>query len=573
MKEDEVTDVWLNYQNGKNFLSSKNFYEEYDRFFKFYYGNQWEGLKSGNVQPIVYPIIKPTVKYKVGVLKTYEYQVVFNANTWENREQQRQIEELCKSLNKYTNRIWELEQIKAKIDEILKDSCIAGEGIVHTYEKDGNIKAEIIDSPNIYYGNENDENIQEQPYIILSFRRTLKSVKEEAEKEGLSKEEVESICADSDFLEQAGKENRVMEISPMCLVLLKYFKKNGTVWVEKCTKNVKIKKATDTGLTLYPIAHMLWEKEKGSARGIGEVKYMIPNQIELNKTATRIAIATMLGAYPKLAYNAKYVKNIASLEKVGASIKLEEMVADDVNKVVSYLKPAYISADAKQLQADLMKNSQELAGAGDTVTGNIDPTQASGKAILAVQQASQQPLNEQLNTMKFFLEDLANIWFDMLKNYSVEGIIVTREVKDEQTGRTQEVGYRITKEQLDELKVHIKIDITPRGAYDKFAQEQSLENLLNTQKITFEEYVKALDDDSTMPKTKLDKILKDREEKQIKMQEMQIEANALQGAMQEALILRQQNGEEIQDIANKGQQVNDNAVAIMGGNTNEMRTM
>lgn len=573
MQDVEKTDVWLEYERGKNYNSTKNLYDNYDKFFKFFHGKQWEGLKSGNVQPIVLPIIKPTVKYKVGVLKTYEYQIVFNPNTWENTQQAQYLEKLCKSLNKYANRIWEIEQVKAKIDESLKDSCISGEGIIHSYETNGKIKVEVIDQPNIYYGNESDENIQEQPYIIISYRRTVESVREEAKQAGVSEEEIENIVADSEIQEQPGRENRTTEVSPMCLVLLKYYKKDNSVWVKKCTRSVTIRKDTNTELTLYPIAHMIWENVKGSARGIGEVEYMIPNQIELNKTITRRAIAVMMGAYPKLAYNSEYVKDVSSLSKVGASVRVEQMAADDVSKAISYLKPATMSSDALQLQEDLISKSQDLAGAGDNVTGNIDPTQASGKAIIAVQQASQQPLNEQLNTMKFFIEDIANIWYDMLKTYSVDGIILTTEIEDSITGQKVEQMQRISKEELDSLKVHIRIDITPKGAYDKFAQEQSLENLLIQQIITFEEYVDALDDDSTMPKLKLSKILEKRKEQQRQMQQMQMQANAIQGAMQEAMILQEQGGNQIQNIANQAQEINDNVMTRIGGNSNEMQAM
>ncbi len=564
------TDVWLEYERGKNYNSSRGIYDDYDKFFKFYHGNQWEGLKSGNVQPLVFNIIKPTVKYKVGVLKTYEYQIVFNPNTWENLQQEKALEGICKGLNKFSNRVWEIEQVKAKIDEAIKDCCISGEGVIHSYEEDGNVKVEVIDQPNIYYGNENDESIQDQPYIIISYRRTVQDVKAEAERNGISAEEIENITSDSEYNEQAGKENRNQEISPMCLVLTKYYKQDGQVWVKKCTRTATIVPDQNTKLTLYPIAHMLWEKEKGSARGMGEVKYLIPNQIELNKVATRRAISTLLGAFPRLVYNSKYVKDISALGKVGASIKVDEMSADDIHKVISYLNPTNMSPDSLQLQEDLIAKSQDLAGAGDNVTGNIDPTKTSGKAILAVQQASQQPLNEQLSTLKFFIEDIANIWYDMLKTYSTEGIVVTEEIQDPTSGQKTEQPIPISQEQLVAFKVHIKVDITPRGAYDKFAQEQSLENLLGAQMITFEEYVEALDDDSTMPKLKLIKILEKREEKRKQMQLMQIQANQVQGAMEEALMLQEQNGQQIQNMADQAQTINDN---FMGGDIDAMQQM
>jgi hypothetical protein len=149
----------------------------------------------------------------------------------------------------------------------------------------------------------------------------------------------------------------------------------------------------------------------------------------------------------------------------------------------------------------------------------------------------------------------------MLKTYSTEGVTITEEVKDPKSGEVVEQPVLVPQEQMDTLKVHIKVDITPRGAYDKFAQEQSLENLLGAGMITFEEYVESLDDDSTMPKLKLTKILEQREEKQRQIQQMQMQANQIQGAMQEALDIQQDNA-AMQNLANQAQQINDN---FMGG--------
>lgn len=569
-EENYVTDEWKLYEKGKSYNMSIGLYEDTEKNHNFYHGNQWGKAKLGNIKPITLNLIKMVVKTKVGRLNSYLYQIVFNSNSYEDYEEQQKLEGLCKSLNRYCNKMWEQSQVNKKIREIIKDSCIDSEGIIHAYEKDENIEVEVIDKTNIYYGNENDDDIQSQPYIIISYRRTVDSVKEEAMKNNMPQEEIDKITADSDFEEQAGRDKRVDEISPMCLVLLKYYKKNGTVWITKSTRTAKIKEEADTKLTLYPVAHMVWEDVKGYARGNGEVKYLIPNQIEVNKTATRRALAVQLGAYPKLVANTDYITDTSSLEKVGATINLTGMGADDVNKVVGYLKPAVMTSDAFNLQQDLMKTSQELAGAGDVVSGNVDPTQASGKAILAVQQAAREPLNEQLEKMKTFLEDLARIWYEMLQTYSINGIVVTREEKDKNTGKTIEVPYAIGYEDLKALKFNIRIDITPHSAYDKYAQEQSLENLMTSQIITFKEYVNALSEDSVMPKPKLDKILRDREEEQTRLTQIQIQADKINSAMNQAMAMQEQNGNMVNDIAMQGDNINTKLMSTMGGVQNEM---
>lgn len=560
-----ATDVWNEYQKGVDYNYRQNLYEKSDKNYKFYLGNQWENAKLGGIQPITLNIIQSIVKYKVGVVKTNSYQIYFNSDTYENEDQRKKLQDLCDSLNRFANRTWEKNQVDKIVRNCVDDACIDSEGIVYFYEDNGNIVPEQVDKTNIYYGNENDDNIQSQPYIIISFRRTVDEVKEEARVNKMPEEEIQKIVSDEEYHEQAGKDRRTDEISPMCLVLLKLYKHNGTVWAKKCTRLANIMNDTDLKIELYPVAHYSWIRVKGSSRGQGEVEYLIPNQIEINKTATRRALAVKLGAFPKLVANTKYIKNTKALNSVGTTIEVNELNADDVNKVVNYLKPVQMSTDAYNLQKELIDDTQNLAGAGDNVTGNIDPTQTSGKAILAVQQASQQPINSQVEAYKTFIEDIAKIWFEMLKAYSTDGIKLTKQEKDYANDTTYDTQYTLSYEDLAKLELDIKIDITPKSPYDKYAMEMSLENLLSAGQITFEEYVNALPEDSTMPKSKLKEILKAREEKNKIITEIEKQGNALNGAMEQVMIQqenqnKQQTGvtpEEVDMINN--QQLNNQA--------------
>ena len=66
----------------------------------------------------------------------------------------------------------------------------------------------------------------------------------------------------------------------------------------------------------------------------------------------------------------------------------------------------------------------------------------------------------------------------------------------------------------------IKIDITPKGVYDKFAQEQTIENLLtqgffNAQRVgELAVYAEVLDDDSVAPKMKIQEAIEHIREEQ-----------------------------------------------------------
>lgn len=576
MKEDiKTTNTWNLYEIGKNYNRLQNLYEEGTENYNYYHGRQWEGLKKpkSSTEPIVLNIIKPIVKYKVNIINQNSYQIVFNPNTYETVEQLESLRSVTKGLTQFVNRMWEKSQSGKKVRSVVKNACINSEGIIYFYNDDNNILSEEIDKNNVYYGNENDSDIQNQPYILVTFRKTVKEVKELAKKykeQGLNKlsdEEIENISSDMDNWEQQGKDKMLMEVSPMCLIVRKYEKKEGKIYVSESSKTCDLIEPQSTECELYPFAHFIWEEEKGYSRGISEVRSLLENQREINKTATRRAIAVKMGAYPKLVVDTEYVKNSSALNQVGSTVELEGLKANDVNNVISYLKPATMSSDAYNLQQDLIQGTKDLAGAGDTATGNVDPTQASGKAILAVQQASQQPLNEQVENYKYFLEDCAKVIFELIKVYYVDGLtLYTSEDTINELGQTEsiETPFKLTQEQLEQIDINLKIDVTPQSPYDKYAQEMSLENLLIKEMITLEEYTEALPEDSTMPKPTLEAIIKKRKEARKQITMMQQQANAMNSAIQQEMIKRGGGVDEMSEM-----QISGNAGNISGEEQNQ----
>ena len=547
-EEEKKTSIWNLYEIGKEYNNMQGLYAEGRENYNFYHGRQWEGLirpiKSGD--PIVLNIVKPIIKYKTNIVNQNSYAIVFNPNTYETPEELEELNNVTKGLNQFTMRMWEKSQSGKKVKNIVRSSAINSEGIIHFFTDGDIINSEEIDKNNIYYGNESEQNIQEQPYILVTFRKPVEDVKNLARKykeEGknhISNSDIKQIIADKEIYEQQGEDKMVEEISPMCLVVMK-FKRNekGTINVSAATKTVDILDEQDTKSELYPFAHYIWEEQKGYARGISEVRGLIDNQIEINRTATRRAIAVKIGAYPKIVYDKDRVANPAALDQVGSKIELKEVRADDVGKIVNYLRPATMSPDAYNLQQDLISGTRELAGAGDNATGNVDPTQASGKAILAVQQASQMPINEQVDNYKYFLEDCAKIIFDIIKTEYVDGLtLYATEEQVNSLGETEtfERPFKLTQDQLSKIDLDLKIDITPQSPYDVYAVVMSLENMLVKGLISLEEFTKALPEDSPEPKAELESILRQRREARNQIAAMQQQANALNSAITQEII-------------------------------------
>ena len=552
-EENKITSIWNLYEIGKEYNNMHGLYSEGRENYNFYNGNQWEGLKKPlkSSDPIVLNIIKPIIKYKTNIVNQNAYSIVFNPNTYETLDELETLKNVTKGLNQFVMRMWE------KVKNIVRNSAINSEAIIHFFSDGEIINSEEIDKNNIYYGNESESDIEKQPYILVTFRKPVEDVKtlarkyKEEGKNKLTNADINKIVPDQDTLEQQGNEYMTQEISPMCLVVMK-FKRNekGTINVSASTRLVDILEEQDTEAKRYPLAHFIWEEQKGYARGLSEVRGVKANQIEINKTATRRSISVATTAFPKVVYDKDRVANPESLEQVGSKIELANVRADDVTKIVNYLRPATMSPDAFNLQQDLINGTRELAGAGDNATGNIDPTQASGKAILAVQQASQMPINEQVDNYKYFLEDCANIIFDIIKTEYVDGLtLYTQEETINDLGQTEtfETPFKVTQKDLEAIDINLKIDITPQSPYDRYAMEMSLENLLVRGMITLEEYTEALPEDSSMPKPTLETIIRKRKEARNQIVAMQEQANALDSAINQEVI---EQGGDIDGMSN-----------------------
>ena len=544
IREIKETAVWSLYEKGRNYHRMTNIYTDTDRNYRMYNGNQWHGAKLGDVEPVQKNFIKPIVKYKVGVIHDNLYAINYSSQNFENKDFRQQAEKICEMLNKKASRIWEKDKLDFKGRRITKDAAINDEGIIYVnYDLDKQVPVnEIIKKNDVYYGNENDDDIQLQPYILIRKRMPVVNAMEMARAEGLSEEKLLFIIGDNDTFEESGEAAK-QEVDNMVTVITKMWKEKGNVNFSMSTRWVDIKKDKDSGLTYYPVAHFLWEEKEGSARGEGEVRFLIPNQIEVNRTEVRRVLTVKYQAYPQKVVNTDKIANPSAINRVGGVIKTKgNATVDDVAKIISTLPPAQMSPDVKQLQEDLIQVTRDLAGAGDIATGQVNPEDASGRAILAVQQASQSPMTEQKESYKNFIEDLAKIWLDMIIVYSQDGIKLEEEVTDPQTGQPMIELVEVPQTALQELQATVKVDITPKGAFDKYAQEQSIENMFQAGMFSAEKlpelktYVKLLDDDSVMPKQKLEDAIKIIEEEQQKIAMMNAQAQIMQQRAQQFLM-------------------------------------
>jgi hypothetical protein len=225
-------------------------------------------------------------------------------------------------LNRYAHNIWEKDEMDFKGRRITKDAAINDEGIIYINFDQEKMQPvnEIVKKNDIYYGNENDDDIQSQPYILIRKRMPVVNAIELAESLGMSEDKKDFIIGDNDTFEESGEASK-QEVDNMVTVVYKMFKEKGTVHYSVATRWVDIVEDVDLGISLYPIAHFNWEEKEGSARGEGEVRYLIPNQIEVNRTEVRRVLTVKYQAYPQKVADVSKIANPSALNTVGGTIK------------------------------------------------------------------------------------------------------------------------------------------------------------------------------------------------------------------------------------------------------------
>lgn len=512
-KETE-TNEWQQYQNGINYKTRINYYSMVDKHYRFLQGDQWGNTKSEGLPMPVFNIIKPVLNYKISQIFDKTTKILYQSGNREG-ENLKYLVEVASKLTDYAGELWESLKMDRYVEDIVLDGAVTGNGFAHFYydTEEKELKFEQIDGADVYPADPNCKTVQEQTYIIISYRLPTHLVKEEAIKaredklNKLDNYEIDSIGDDEDREYKAGDSAKIeIEDYGKTTVLLKYWKEDGMVFCRKSTKNCVYVEKASTGMHIYPIAKFDWELNKNSFFGVSDVFQMIENQNFINTIASMIMTATSYSSFPKMIYNEDYIDEPDT--NVGIAIGYH---GTDINArdILTYANPGEISGAAFSMFQQAIDLTKDLNGANDSALGSVDPTKTSGRAILATMQQSQVPLERNRRRYFDFVEDIARIWMDIWYSTGEGKEIIA---KDEEGKRTV---YYISSKAFDELKAKVRIDVGPSERWSAVIAEETLQNLLISKYITFEMFIELLPDNGVLPKKKLQELLETEENKQI----------------------------------------------------------
>ncbi len=489
----EPIEVWSEYRDGVAYNDNINLYETIKRNERFMNGDQWNGVNAPDLDKPVFNILRRVGNMKLAFIMTDDIAVhvrpFYDDGT---------ADEDMKIISNEVEKAIEYTQLKKENRDALRNGYVQGDGCIHFFfdmsKKTGTaavglIGAESIDNTNIFFGNPAEDKVENQPYIIVLMRRDIDEVRKEAIQNGMSELEAEGAIvpdADSNMLNEEHLNNDLVS------VLVKYWKEDEHVYSCTVTREATIKAAHDTGLELYPIAFMNWEKVANSYHGQADVTCLIPNQIGLNKIfAMQMEYVKKL-AFPKLIYDKnRFPKGFSN--KIGEAIA----VNGNVNEAcTNAFRMPDLDASIMGLTDAIYKYTQETMGASDATLGNVRPENTS--AIIATQNATTAPLSLVRSNFYQFVEDSVRIIIDfMCAYYGTRTVVVEKKTINEQTG-AEEMKKKLSLFDFASLKkyaLNLEVNIGASSYWSEIMQLQTASNLLTAGIFTdYEQYVESIPD-------------------------------------------------------------------------------
>lgn len=517
----ELTQEWLQYEAGVDYNTKINLYETVNKNERFYSGDQWNGVVSNGLPTPVFNIFKRIINYFVASILSQNTKMQFvpeNVGDDPADEKEQDIKDAADLISAYSETLWEKRKMSQKLRQWLLDAAISADaGSYNWWNADidtgqamkGDIDIETLDNVNVMFGDPNNNDAQSQPYIIIAARALVSKLQEEARKNKIPEDKVKLISSDEETQHQSGDRSKIeldrkSDDTGKTTSLLKLWKKNGKIMAKKITKYTTIREEWETKLSRYPVAWMNWDQRKNSYHGQAVGTGLIPNQVFINKMFAMAMMSLMHTAFPKAIYNADQIT--AWNNQIGGAIGIKG-ANGDIGGYAKYLSPGQMSDQILKVIDLAIQYTKDMLGASDSLLGDINPEQASGRSIIAVQQSAGVPLETIKQNLYQFVEDNGYIWLDFMANYYGK-----RSIDVEIMGKREIREFDFDK--LKGMKFRIKIDVGPSSFWSELASMETLDNLLQQDRITFLQYLDRIPSGMISQKQELVEEIKAQDKKQ-----------------------------------------------------------
>lgn len=563
MKRDKVLGeasiVEQQYKDGLAYKKQMGYLDKWPEYERFKAGDQWPAVtpKTKNLPRPVFNIVKYIQNHKVSSVMNENIRMVFTGQESVDEDQMSVMtpgdqqtvqlaEDAADTFTRYSDVVWEHIKQDELNEEALESAANIGTGIWHYYWDQsiqggnitryvGDMAGETLDAVNVFFGNPQQREVQKQPYIIISSREMLDSVKETAKANGISNEMISLIQPDKDVNDE-GYDRAKVEVtsSKKVTVLTKYWKEKGTVYFMKVCSSVVVVPKTSTDINLYPIVVMQWERRKRSIFGVGDTEGLIPNQKGINLLMAMQLLSAQLTGWPKLVHKSNAVDPNKITNTPGEII--EDRSPPGTGDGVKYLHPPTPSSAIPGLVDSFIDYTKTLSSAQDAATGDVAKGQLNASAIMLLQKAAGVPIESIKKRFYRAMEDVGRIWEQFWKvKYNT-----TRMITVEDDDGTM-IGREFEGTQYQGIDLNLKIDIGPSSSYSEQLMMASLDNLFNGGHITLDQYLEFAPKNVVPFKDRLMRQIQQRQEDQQAIeQQMAMMAAGQAGAQPNAPVIPQE---------------------------------
>lgn len=479
----EITskDIFSRYQKDTAYKSNLELYEKVEQQENFFIGRQWEGLNAPDLEKPVINVTKRVTNYLISVLLVNDVGISFRDSKPTSGNADRVVmaeSDWLELTQKELEKVMENIKFREKMRYVLRNAAVTGDAAMYTRfvpaedagNKDvvaGNVECEIVDNLNIHFGDKQTQEVQKQPWIIISKTELTKSLQEKYP------QMADQIKPDGGQYTTDAKSRISDELTTVCI----YFwrdSKTKTVWYIMCTEDCILEDATDTKLKRYPVSWMNWERVKDTYHGIGVVEEIIPNQIAINKLWAMALLYSKNSAFPKIIFDKTKIDRWTN--KVGAAIG----VAGNPNDAIaSVFRPSELPGQVLNLVNQTITYTKEFMGANDAVLGNVNPENTS--AIIALQQSSAAPLELQRLAFYQFIEDFVRTVYEIMRvKYGRRYVVEEAETVDMVTNQpvTQKVARLVDFGSMP-VDEDVIVDIGASDYWSEITQTSTMDNLFS----------------------------------------------------------------------------------------------
>ena len=499
----------------------------------FFVGKQWEGVQSGGLPTPTFNFLKQVVNFQVATITSDNMAIQASPMPSVIPKTAAEIEKVTEIINHQFAAILERNHFVGQLRQLMRNAAVDGDGCIYCWfdpkiengqAVKGEIVTELIENTRVHFGNPNCRQVQAQPYIILSRRELVDDTKYRAEKYQeagvFDMESVDAITPDSEKFR-----NRYDSYTDDKVTVLTYLYRDrdtGHIWCCEATEKGILRKAYDTGYTLYPLIWLSWDYIPDCYHGQAMITGLIPNQKFINKMFAMVGISLMTTAFPKIVYDQNRIRSWDGA--VGTAVG----VTGSVDGVAKTIDGASVNPQIAQFIQMAIEKSRSFLGASDVAMGDSRPDNTS--AIIALQRAANTPMEMTKQNMYQCVEDLARIFVDIMSvRYGVRQVEVNMHMDKkgeqplgmqlEQKPFTQPFNF----EELKAFPIAIKQDVGASSYWSEMANMQTLDNLLMNGHISLEQYLERLPNGYISNKQKL------IEEIQAKAQQEAADAAAVSG--------------------------------------------